>query len=162
MHIEYIPENIDFWIHFYKSSIDDHPQFHLGGELPGFRRYVPPVLQRGAGLGSFFKSLYRLALPLFKSAGSHALSAGSKIAADLAEGKDLREVAIKHGREAAGNVLHDAGKKISGKGLGKRKKNAKATIPLKKRRTSKTSSFAKKQSSQAVGSDIFSAQCQSF
>lgn len=153
MHVIYISENADYWLQYYKSSVALNPQYQLGGELAGFRAYSP--YHRGNGLGSFFKSLFRMAMPLLKSAGKQGLVAGSKIVADVAQGRPLKESAIEHGKYAAGSVLHNAADRLQkGKGLGKRKQ-AKTVRPYKRRAQSKNKSVAKKRLTRTVGSDIF-------
>lgn len=145
MHINYTPEPIDFWVRFYKLSIEEQPQYQLGGDLPGYRAYRPLLLQHGAGLGSFFKSLYRWALPLLKSAGKHALTAGSHIASDVAAGQPLTDSVKKHARQATGELLKETGEKVmKGKGVGKRPRQRKMLKALKRKRTSISAPFIKR------------------
>jgi hypothetical protein len=160
MHATYIPESIDYWIKYYEDSIKSS-QFQLGGDLDGFRAAFP-FHQRGGGLGSFFKSMFRLAMPLFKSAGIHALSAGSKIAADLAKGRNLKESFSEHGRDAAGNMLHETADMITkqkGKGVGTRIKRSAAVPFYKRKKQTKPKSFGKSKAPKTVGFlDIYSKQ----
>lgn len=161
MHILYAEESPEFWIGFYKLTIAEQAQYHLGGgNLPGFRAYS--AFQRGAGLGSFFKGLFRAALPLFKSAGKQAVVAGSSIATDLLNGRNLKDSVKEHGKTAASTLVRETvntlNEKLSnqdGKGLGNRqtKKNVQA---IKRRAPHRKRSFRKKQTRKAVGSDIFS------
>jgi hypothetical protein len=171
MHVNYIPEDINFWLNYYKHSIAIQPQYQIGGELPGYRAYSP--YHRGAGLGSFFKSLFRVAMPLFKTVGKQALISGSKIAADVSQGIPLKDSAIAQGRDAAGELLKKAGERIQrGRGLGrrmnKRKKSFKnfqfkrSTVKklegttYKKRKTRKSKSVKSRKFRKTVGLDIFS------
>lgn len=157
MHVTYLPENTQVWLEFYKSTISTNPQYQFGGELPGFRAYAA-YHHRGAGLGSFFKSLFRMALPLLKSAGKHALSSGSRIAADLSQGRDLKDSLKEHGRNAAGALLHETADRIQkGKGLGKRRHTKRNVVPYKRRHVTKKQSLHKIRLPRVVGSkDIFS------
>lgn len=63
-----------------------------GGNLPVFRG---SSFQRGYGLGSFFKSLARSAIPLLKkgakTVGKALLNTGADIAKDIASGNNLQE-----------------------------------------------------------------------
>ena len=162
MHITYIIESTDYRIQFYKSSISDQSQYQLGGNLVGFKAYSP--YHRGAGIGNFFKGLYHIALPLLKTMGKQALITGSKIAADIAEGKDIKSTASKHAKTAAVTLLHKTADKIQnlqkGDGLGKvvRKLPNKSIRKLeyKRKRGGKQSSFRQKRSRRLVASDIFS------
>jgi hypothetical protein len=155
MHVVYIPENGDYWFQYYKTSVTSNPQYQLGGELQGFRAYSP--YHRGAGLGSFFRSLFRMAMPLLKSAGKQTLAAGSKIAADVVQGRPLKESALEHGKHAAGEVLHDTADRIQkGKGIGQRKKTN-TVKPYKRRASNKVKSVVKKKSRRTVAlkKDVF-------
>lgn len=89
MHVPYIPESTDYWLKIYKESLALQPQYQLGGNLRGFRAFS--AHHRGGGLGSFFKGLLRFAVPLLKTAGKQALITGSKVAADIAEGRNFKE-----------------------------------------------------------------------
>src|SRR3569832_2255216 len=104
MHITYIIESTDYRIQFYKSSISDQSQYQLGGNLAGFKAYFP--YHQGSGIGNFFKGLYHIALPLLKTMGKQALITGSKTAADIAEGKDIKSTASKHAKTVAETLLH--------------------------------------------------------
>jgi hypothetical protein len=136
MHVSYEPEDTVFWITFYKNLIAEqqqHPdqvplQRGLGAGLPGFHGYKG--YQRGAGLGNFFASLFRRALPFLKTAakavGKQALSTGAHIAGDMAQGRDWKEALAAHGKTGASNLFHQAGDAVAdeatsaqqGKGLG--------------------------------------------
>ena len=60
----------------------------MGGAIPGF---VGQPYQRGAGIGSFFRSIFRMAAPVLKRAakavGKQALKTGASIVADVAKGE---------------------------------------------------------------------------
>ena len=78
--------------------------------------------QRGAGLGSVFRSLFRAILPIAKSAGKavgkRALKAGANIATDIVSGKPLKESLKQNGKEAAADLLEKGTKKLRGGKLG--------------------------------------------
>ena len=80
MRVAYIPINDRVWAqHFVKQA---------GGGFVG----IP--YQRGGGLGSIFRSIFRAILPIAKSAGrvvgKQALRTGSELASDLIAGKNLK------------------------------------------------------------------------
>ena len=78
-----------------------------------------PIFQRGHGLSSMLKSLYRYVRPLIISQGrrlaSSALKSGTALGQDLLEGKEIRESGKKRLREFADSAF-------SQKGSGKRKR----------------------------------------
>ena len=118
----YVPENEKFWLNVLVSQ---QKQQFGGSGFSGIR------YQRGAGLGSFFASLFRSIIPAAKSfgkaalktIGKEALSTGAKIASDVASGRSFRAAAEEHGQDAAQHLLAEAQQKLSnqsGSGLGKR------------------------------------------
>lgn len=160
VHVQYIEPGPDFWVEYYLELMKKpQPEIYQQGfgNLPSFIGYAP--YQRGAGLGNIFASLFRRLLPILKpvakAVGKQALSTGASIAADVVQGRDLKESAIEHGKEAAGNLLQQASDGImnrtqKGSGLGKRPSDAETTdVPIikKPRRQSR-----KKKPSGAVGS----------
>lgn len=131
VHIPYVEPPAEFWVEYYQDLMKNpHPeQPQLGyGDLPGFIGYTP--YQRGSGLGNIFAGLFRRLLPILKpvakAVGKQALSTGASIAADVVQGRDLKESAIEHGKEAAGSLLNQASSALAykpqqqGSGLGKR------------------------------------------
>jgi len=122
MRVFYVPENEKFWLQVLAAQ---QKQQFGGSGFSGIR------YQRGAGLGSFFASLFRTILPAAKSfgkaalttIGKEALSTGAKIASDMASGRSFKAAAEEHGQDAAKNLLAEAQQKFaqSGSGLGKRK-----------------------------------------
>ena len=75
------------------------------GSLPGFHG---ASVQRGYGLGSMFRSLFRSVVPIFKSRGKAlgktALDTGIGVAKDVLAGKDLREAVLSRAKDG-GNQL---------------------------------------------------------
>ncbi len=67
--------------------------------------------QRGGGLGSIFRGLFRAILPVAKSVGravgKQALRTGAAIASDVADGANFKESAKKHGREGVKKVVKE-------------------------------------------------------
>jgi hypothetical protein len=116
MRIAYEPENVQFWTHVLLQVGSQH-----GGNIDG---YAGRPFQRGSGLGSLFSGLFRMALPILKSAGravgKQALASGSTLLQDLASGQEPRMVFKRRGREAIGTLLSKAGDAVrqDGNGLG--------------------------------------------
>lgn len=124
-----------------------------GAILPGFKG---ASIQRGYGLGSMFRSLFRTFVPLLKTGaktvGEKALNTGIGVAQDVLAGKNLRTAAIDRARQAgqelksqALNAANDAFKTQSGRGMKngagiKRRSTAKhaSRPPTKRAKTSLT------------------------
>ena len=106
----------------------------------GIKSFRGPVMQRGYGLGGFFKGLARSFAPIFKQGISHvgkkALSTGLKVVRDVSQGKKLKDSIKQRGKESLNEVVADikSGVKqklisrkrsIKGKGAGVNKRNKK-------------------------------------
>jgi len=147
-----------FWLAYYHNQA-----VQSGHGLDGFHG-LP--YQRGGGLGSFFRSLFRVAVPVLKQAaqttakrvGRQAVSAIGNIAADVTTGKALKDSLISRGREAASNVLRESADALqSGSGLGSRPSFSSAkALSIKKRRQSNKRSVTKRP--RLNKSDIFSSK----
>ncbi len=96
MRVEYRAPTVDFW--------DDNFSVEQTGGFVG----IP--YQRGAGLGSIFRGIFRMVTPILKraakAAGKQALSVGANVISDVVKGGDITESISKHGKEAIG-VLAD-------------------------------------------------------
>jgi hypothetical protein len=120
MHHKFNPEDYNVWLQYYAAQAAQ-----TGYGMEGFRGILH---QRGAGLGSFFRSLFRMAVPILKTTGrqigKHALSAGANILSDVAQGRPLFESARQHTKEEASHLFKDVGESLqSGEGLGSRPKS---------------------------------------
>lgn len=60
MRLKFNPENEKLWLQYYKNQA-----LQSGHGLAGFQGFP---YQRGAGLGSFFRRLFRVAMPVLKYA----------------------------------------------------------------------------------------------
>lgn len=125
--IVYVSEPIEFWDHYYQK----------GG---GMQVYQGVPLQRGNGIGSFFKGLFRMAWPILRTAGTAAaaegLSTAANIARDVSQGEEFRTAARRRGLEGGSTLLEKAAKtfkKQEGKGVGVRGKNTTKTIKRPRR-----------------------------
>ena|SRR5437867_8594516 len=122
MRQQFNPENFNIWLDYYANQASQ-----VGYGMPGFKG-IP--YQRGAGLGSFFRSLFRMAVPIIKSVagkvGHEALSTGANIASDIVRGRPALEALEEHGRQGASKLLKEASEKVQkGRGLGRRPKDIK-------------------------------------
>jgi len=91
--------------------------------------FIGMPYQRGGGLGSIFRGIFRALLPIAKSAGKNigrqALATGAQIAADVAGGEGIKAAAKRRGREGVSNILKKAHNKLqTGSGIGKRPRNS--------------------------------------
>ena len=107
MRLQYTPKDARFWTEFLHQE-------QVGGALPGF---VGQPYQRGAGIGSFFRSIFRMAAPVLKRAakavGKQALKTGASIIADVTKGGELLPSLEQHGKEAMANLADKASKRIN-------------------------------------------------
>ena len=126
-----------------KQLTDHYLRQQHGGNIVGFRG---ARIQRGYGIGGIFKSLARIAIPLFKrgakAVGKRALQAATEVGQDVLEGKNVIESAKSRGKQAAGDVAKAAANKVMAergrkKGI-KRAATEKTVIraPTKKLKTS--------------------------
>lgn len=75
--------------------------------------FVGPRYQRGHGLGSIFRSIARVAMPVLKRAGKSALKAvgeevaksGSNFVSDLVSGVPIKQAAKNRSQQGLKNVL---------------------------------------------------------
>lgn len=135
-----------------------YTQYYLnqaGGSLNHFTgtRNQLGYHQGGRGLGSIFKSLSRIAIPLLKSAGLYlgkkALSTGTNIFRDVMVGHDPKKAAKDRLKETGSNILSDALNKLQS-GSGPRKRGGRK----RKNKTSNKKSYKKKRTL-AINSSVF-------
>jgi len=118
-------DKLEDWLSYYKNQAEQ-----VGYGFSGFKG---TPYQRGAGLGSFFRSLFRMAVPLLRSTASHvgkqALATGANIAHDVSEGRSINESFKEHARRGVAKLAKTAIEKLdhgqSGSGLGTRPKSIK-------------------------------------
>lgn len=112
-----------------------------GGSLPVFQggRY-----QRGYGLGSIFKGLFRWAVPRLKQGakalGKKALKTGVNVVQDVLEGENVQAAVTKRGKQAIDDIVshNTPGAQVgSGRKTTKRKKGPTtlSSASVKKRKT---------------------------
>ncbi len=126
---DYVQPSETFWANYY-----------LNQAKQGGAGFVGLSYQRGAGLGSFFRGVFRGLLPVLKSAGrsvgKQALSTTAQIASDLATGDSIKASAKRRGKQGVANLLRKAAtnlEKQKGGKLGKRTIRKKRGFKLGKR-----------------------------
>lgn len=116
MRVIYVPGNERQWAHYYHSQALQHGS--------GFAAALP--YQRGSGLGSLFKGIFRAILPVAKSVGKNvgrqALQTGTEIAADVLAGKSIKDAAQERGKIGASKLLNKASKNLQPRRKNKKKK----------------------------------------
>ncbi len=109
----------------------------LGGSPIVFRGYP---YQRGSGLGSIFKGLLRMVLPLAKQAGKaigkEALVTGANVARDVAEGQDIVESLKLQGRRGGKRLVKKGVRSLTGQKRKKKPQSGGAVGRAPPRRTS--------------------------
>ena len=122
------------------TPLSDHAwaQYYAGQATQSGAGFQGLRYQRGAGLGSIFRGLFRFLLPVAKSAGKavgkQALATGAQIASDVVGGANIKTAAKRRARAGAAKLMKRAARKIqTGKGLGRRppKKRAARKKPRK-------------------------------
>jgi hypothetical protein len=118
MYTEIDPENCIPWDIYFLEQAQQN-----GHGLDGFAG-VP--YQRGYGIGNIFRGLFRMLLPLVKTAGKtigkEALFTGTNIASDMLAGQDIETSAKNRGREAATRLVNKAQSRLEQTGEGTRKR----------------------------------------
>lgn len=101
--------------------------------LPPYQRgrgyYVGIPRQRGAGLSSIFKGLWRLLLPMLKTTGKtlgqEGLATGSRILSGLAEGGNLKDTLSSEAKTGVENVVQ---RMQQGKGIKRNRRHNSGVI----------------------------------
>ena len=119
MRATYSPDSEKFWV-----------QYFLAQSKQTGAGFIGTPYQRGAGLGSLFRGIFRSLMPIVKSAGKaigkQALSAGAEIASDVVAGKPIKAAVKRRSKASVSALLSKAAAEIEGP---KRKRK-----PVKKRR----------------------------
>lgn len=131
MRAAYIPSE-RFWAQYY---INQSKQSGAG--------FIGVPYQRGAGLGSLFRGIFRALLPVVKSAGKtigkQALATGAEIASDVVAGKTLSSSAKSRAKAGASTLLRKAADNLvqEGEGLGRRKKRVVKRKRIRRKKATK-------------------------
>jgi hypothetical protein len=104
MHVDFDPLEIEWSL-----LTGNEPQIYQTGGYAVFRG-LP--YQRGSGLGSVFRRLFRYLLPIGKEIGSaigrQGLESGSRVLTNVLEGKDLKQSLVDEGRMGLKSLLDKA------------------------------------------------------
>ena len=110
-----------------------------GGNLHAFHG---ARFQRGYGLGSIFRGLFRWAMPHLqrdaKTFGNKALQTGVNVAQDVLAGENIKAAVTKQGRRALGLTSQNSPQSGAGERVIKRKAQSRknSSPPSKKQKTS--------------------------
>lgn len=100
--VVYTPPSVQFWQHYINQQ--------GSGDLGSFFQGDP--YQRGSGIGSIFRSLWRGLAPILKSGakavGKQALRSGAQLIGDVARGESFLPALEARGREAVGDLADKA------------------------------------------------------
>ena len=119
MHVEFDPQSVDWTIFIEPKEFSPISSFNqFGGSAYPIFTGIP--YQRGAGIGSLFRSIFmRYLLPLGKQAGlalgRQGLESGSKVLTNVLEGKDLKDSLIDEGKAGLKNLLEKAANNLNKK-----------------------------------------------
>ena len=109
--IEYYNKPDNAWEdYYYTQAFPEASSLQRGGNVSF---YHGPVLQRGYGLGSIFKSVARSVMPSLKEIGKSALTTGLEVLQDVAKGKNIKTAAKKHLEENSVAFLDDTVSRMS-------------------------------------------------
>jgi len=104
MHVDFDPLEIEWSL-----LTGNEPQIYQTGGYAIFRG-LP--YQRGSGLGSVFRRLFRYLLPIGKEIGSaigrQGLESGSRVLTNVLEGKDLKQSLVDEGKMGLKTLLDKA------------------------------------------------------
>ena len=112
MHTDFDPNKVN-WLALLHDA-DDKPQQYGGNSYTPF---VGLPYQRGAGIGSIFRSLLRFLIPIGREAGAaigrQGLESGVRVLNGVLEGRDLRQSLEHEGRAGLKNLLDKASNNLA-------------------------------------------------
>ena len=109
--IEYYTKPDNAWKdYYYAQAFPEESSLQRGGNVPFYRG---PVLQRGYGLGSIFKSFARSVMPSLKEIGKSTLTTGLEVLQDVAKGENIKSAAKKRLKENSLAFLDDTVSRMS-------------------------------------------------
>ena len=119
-----------------KQLTDHYLRQQNGGNIVGFRG---GRIQKGYGIGGMFKSLARIAIPLFKRVAKavrkRALKAATDVGQDVLEGKNVLKLLKSRGSDAVKELAQQGAKTLvhqTGRGR-KRKRGQRSNLAFTKR-----------------------------
>lgn len=112
----------------YQCCTRSYEEYYTNQAGNGLSYYRGIPLQRGSGLGGIFRSMFRMAVPLFKKGakalGKQFLRTGVEVANDVIQGKDVKSAVKQRAKEAGKSLTDKAANKVKnmiGSGQHKRK-----------------------------------------
>ena len=109
--VEYYNKPNNAWKDYhYAQAFPEKSSLQRGGNVPFYRG---PVLQRGYGLGSIFKSVAGSVMPSLKEIGKSVLTSGFEVLQDVAKGENIKSAAKKRLKENSLAFLDDTVSRMS-------------------------------------------------
>ena len=96
--------------YYYAQALPEESSLQRGSNV---HFYCGPVLQRGYGIGSIFKSLGRSVIPSLEEIGKSALVTGLEVLQDVAKGENIKAAAKKRLKENSVAFLDDTVSRIA-------------------------------------------------
>ena len=96
--------------YYYTQAFPEEYSLQRGGNVPFYRG---PVLQRGYGIRSIFKSVAGSVMPSLKEIGKSALTTGLEVLQDVAKGENIKTAAKKRLKENRLSFLDDTVSRIA-------------------------------------------------
>ena len=91
--VEYYNKPDNAWKdYYYAQTFPEESSLQRGGNVPFYHR---PVVQRGYGFGSIFKSVARSVILSLKEIGKSALTTGLEVLQDVAKRENIKSAAKK-------------------------------------------------------------------
>ena len=109
--VEYFNKPDDAWKDYYDAqAFPEKSSLQRGGNVPF---YHGPLLQRGYGLRSIFKSVARSVMLSLKEIGKSALTTGLEVLQDVSKGENIKSASKKHLKENSLAFLDDTISRMS-------------------------------------------------
>lgn len=124
MHVTFDPDKVD-WANFLTDSTQNENQFGSGYQGGRGHYFVGMPYQRGTGIGSVFRTLFRHLLPYGKKIGAaigqEGLVTTNRILNNVLEGQNFQDALKNEARVGVGNLLSKASDHLQ-KGHGKKRR----------------------------------------
>ena len=135
--------------HIIVPDVKQFKQYYLRGQqgesIAGFRG---ARIQRGYGIGNFFKSIARFAIPLVKrgaqAIGKRALGAAIDVGHDILAGKNVKQAIKGRSVEAVKDIAQQGAKQLRNQSGGGRKRKAPIKESAMKKSISRSQTKRKK------------------
>lgn len=111
MHVDFDQEQVE-WSALTSPFHYDDDGIHQLQQFGGYNIFHGMPYQRGAGLGSIFRSFLRYLLPIGKNIGAaigqEGLRTGNRVLSNVLDGKDLKETLVEESKSGLKNLLEKA------------------------------------------------------